>query len=220
MRRQMPRATRARRREAVPPDSTKRRFAYFHSLSKRNQAIYRASDAIAAVPLDEDMLPPLCALAARIQPALKAEKRAEVAKLTNQLVAAMCLLLDVQHVPVVVRLVRPSSHQGELHGLYTRHEDGRCQIEVWMRTAQQARVVAYRTYMRTLLHEVLHHLDYVLFELGDSFHNEGFFKRESDLVRRLVAATTREPKPAREAKPAREPKPKPAPTKTQLSFGF
>lgn len=200
----------------MAPDSTKQRFAYFHSLSKRNQKIYRAGDAIAAVPLDEDMLPPLCALAARIQPALKAEKRVEVAKLTNQLVAAMCLLLDVQHVPVVVRLVRPSSHQGELHGLYTRHEDGRCQIEVWMRTAQQARVVAYRTYMRTLLHEVLHHLDYVLFELGDSFHNEGFFKRESDLVRRLVAATETTARVG-ESK-AREPKP--TPTKTQLSFGF
>jgi len=56
-----------------------------------------------------------------------------------------------------------------------------------MRTAQHRRVVAFRTFLRTLLHELCHHLDYELLKLEDSFHTEGFFKRESGLFKQLVA---------------------------------
>jgi DinB superfamily len=48
-------------------------------------------------------------------------------------------------------------------------------------------VVAFRTYLRTLLHEVGHHLDYALLRLRDSYHTEGFYKRESSLFHQLVA---------------------------------
>src|SRR5437899_1817537 len=55
-----------------------------------------------------------------------------------------------------------------------------------MRTAKQRRVVAFRTYLRTLLHEVGHHVDYTLLRLRDSMHTEGFYKRESSLFHQLV----------------------------------
>jgi uncharacterized damage-inducible protein DinB len=55
-----------------------------------------------------------------------------------------------------------------------------------MRTARQQRVVAFRTYLRTLLHEVGHHLDYTLLGLADSFHTQGFYQRESHLFHQLV----------------------------------
>ena len=55
-----------------------------------------------------------------------------------------------------------------------------------MRTAKRRQVVAFRTYLRTLLHEVCHHLDYELLKLADSFHTEGFFKRESSLFKQIV----------------------------------
>ena len=82
----------------------------------------------------------------------------------------------------------------ELHGLYVP-EPGEGEppaIRVWMRTARKARVVAFRTFLRTLLHELLHHLDYEVLELGDSFHTEGFFRRESSLFRQLVPEGARE----------------------------
>jgi uncharacterized damage-inducible protein DinB len=59
-----------------------------------------------------------------------------------------------------------------------------------MRTAKQKRVVAFRTYLRTLLHEVGHHIDYALLGLADSFHTEGFYKRESSLFHQLVPERT------------------------------
>jgi len=59
-----------------------------------------------------------------------------------------------------------------------------------MRTAQRRQVVAFRTFLRTFLHEVCHHLDYELFGLRESYHTQGFFKRESSLYRQLVDAET------------------------------
>lgn len=40
-------------------------------------------------------------------------------------------------------------------------------------------------------HEFLHHLDYMGFKLADSFHTEGFYKRESELIRDLMMSTGR-----------------------------
>ena len=57
---------------------------------------------------------------------------------------------------------------------------------VWMRTAAYERPVAHRTFVRTLSHELGHHLDYELLGLEDSFHTKGFFQRESSLVRTLL----------------------------------
>ncbi len=94
--------------------------------------------------------------------------------------------------PVVeVLAVRPSRDWGELHGLYTQ-EDEAAFIRVWMRTARRSRVVAFRTFLRTLLHELCHHIDFEVLGLPRSFHTEGFFKRESSLFRQLVPDRARD----------------------------
>ena len=83
---------------------------------------------------------------------------------------------------------RPHARWGELHGLY--ETSGRPAdtplITLWMRTARQKRVVAFRTFLRTLLHEIGHHVDYTRLRLGDSFHTQGFYQRESHLFHQLV----------------------------------
>ena len=55
-----------------------------------------------------------------------------------------------------------------------------------MRTARHRRVVAFRTFLRTLLHELCHHIDFELLGFAESFHTRGFFQRESSLFRQLV----------------------------------
>ena len=57
-----------------------------------------------------------------------------------------------------------------------------------MRTAALKKVVAFRTFLRTLVHELCHHLDYELFKLEETFHTEGFYKRESSLANALFEA--------------------------------
>jgi hypothetical protein len=83
---------------------------------------------------------------------------------------------------------RPSNDYGELHGFYEGVE-GRlrvAKITLWMRTAQRKQVVAFRSFLRTFLHELCHHLDYEYLKLEDSFHTEGFYKRESSLFHQLM----------------------------------
>ena len=55
-----------------------------------------------------------------------------------------------------------------------------------MRTAAKQQVVAFRSFLRTVVHELGHHLDYELYALEESFHTEGFYKRESSLVAALL----------------------------------
>jgi hypothetical protein len=72
-------------------------------------------------------------------------------------------------------------------------EDGAklAKIQLWMRTAKHKRVVAYRSFLRTLLHEICHHLDYEHFRFPETFHTEGFYNRESSLFRQLLPGAQR-----------------------------
>jgi hypothetical protein len=159
-------------------------FGYYARLSPRNKATYRQSDAIVQVRLPHpDLLRPLVE---GLKMALAADDRAAVTLACRQLVRGLALMLEVPPVDVDVLAVRPSLRSGELHGLYTTVSGRPPHIKLWMRTVKQRRVVAFRTFLRTLLHEVVHHLDYSLLKLADSFHTEGFFKRESSLFRQLV----------------------------------
>jgi len=167
-------------------------FDYFESLSAKNKRIYRASDAVAEIALPEPALDALRIETRRLHGALSSESHRGTSHAARELVRTLCESLAVPTPEVRVHEVRPSGDYGELHGLYTRWEDGRARLELWMRTAVNQRPVAFRTFLRTLAHEVVHHLDYVHLALVDSFHTEGFFKRESSLVRQLDVAP-REP---------------------------
>lgn len=157
---------------------------YYDRLSKRDRAIYRQSASIGDVPLpDAGACRPL---AKALREALEAGERTAVEKAAQRLVARIAHQLQTE--PVVVRVLarRPRSASAELHGLYVREEGNPSLIQVWMRTAARKRVASFRTFLRTLLHELCHHLDYAHFALADSFHTEGFFRRESSLMRQLV----------------------------------
>jgi hypothetical protein len=159
-------------------------FAFYARLSARDQAVYRRSDAVTSVDLPgADGLYPSVA---ELRQALEQEQRARVEAAAGELAAGLTRLLGLRPVSVGVLAVRPSSSWGELHGLYTREPRRVPRIQLWMRTAHHKRVVAFRTFLRTLLHEVGHHLDYELLALPDSFHTEGFFRRESSLFKQLV----------------------------------
>ena len=98
------------------------------------------------------------------------------------------MVTDLGAPPVRVKVLaaRPSHDWGEMQGLYEPEEGDVAVITVWMRTAAKKRVVAFKTFLRTVLHEICHHLDYELYRLDESFHTEGFFKRESSLFHQIV----------------------------------
>ena len=165
-------------------------FAYYARLTRAQQAIYRKSDAVAEVrlPRPADLHP----LVADLADALAAEDRARTQAAAERLVLGLCRKLDMPPVRVEVLAARPHARWGELHGLYTADPGRPPKIQLWMRTARRRRVVAFRTFLRTLLHEVGHHLDFTRLRLPESFHTEGFYKRESSLFHQLVTTPTEE----------------------------
>ncbi|QSQ22386.1 hypothetical protein JY651_45945 [Pyxidicoccus parkwayensis] len=174
-------------------------FAYYDNLSTAQQRVYRMSDGITELRVREPRA--LAPHVEALRQALASGERAALELATARLGEALCERLGVPPTTVEVLEVRPSSETGELHGLYTQTPGRRPHIQVWMRTAMHGRVVAFRTYLRTFLHELCHHLDFLLLELPHSFHTEGFFKRESSLFHQLVprphTPSPRRPRPAK-----------------------
>ncbi|HKC11413.1 MAG TPA: hypothetical protein VKI41_05080 [Vicinamibacteria bacterium] len=162
-------------------------FAYYDRLSARGQAIYRRSDRVSEIRLPHPEA--LRDLVGGLRMALESGDRKAVEVAAGLLGRGLTEMLEVRPVTVQVLPVRPSSRGGELQGLYTPDDRRPPRIQLWMRTAHHRRVVAFRTFLRTLLHEIGHHLDYEYLKLADSYHTEGFFRRESSLFTQLVPKT-------------------------------
>jgi hypothetical protein len=159
-------------------------FAYFDRLSAARKRIYLRSDAIDRVELPPGA--PLTALLEEMQRALQTENRGEVERHGQSLLNDLTRRLDVPRLRLRVLSVRPSGNWGELHGLYEPCEDGTPPlVTVWMRTVARKQVVAFRTFLRTVLHELCHHLDYELYNLPETFHTQGFYQRESSLYAQI-----------------------------------
>jgi hypothetical protein len=166
------------------------RFAYYERLTRSRQRTYDKSDAIRGVALPPGVNWAACVMPLRA--ALESSHRAATQQACQRLADELVQVLNVPPVMVAVLARRPSNSSGELHGLYEPEEDGApAKISVWMRTAQRRQVVAFRTFLRTLIHEICHHLDYELFALDETFHTEGFYQRESSLMRQLAGEAPR-----------------------------
>lgn len=162
-------------------------FAFYDRLTAPRRRIYDRSDAIAALPLPPG--PDLAPVVRSILDGLAAQSLPAVRRGCQALLDALADRFGVPPLRARVLAVRPSGDWGELHGMYRPGEAGqRPDVEVWMRTVRHKRVVAPRTFLRTLIHEFCHHLDYEHFGFEETFHTEGFYKRESHLLNQLAGA--------------------------------
>jgi len=160
-------------------------FAFFDRLSPRRRRIYLASDAIVSVTLPAGTSG---AAITALRTSLEREDRKGTEVTCQTLLDDLCARLGVPPLEVKVYAKRPQLSGAELHGLYEPNGEGKPpKVSVWMRTAQRRQVVAFKTFLRTVLHELCHHLDYELYRLPETFHTEGFYKRESDLVQKVLA---------------------------------
>ena len=170
-------------------------FSYFDRLSAARKVVYLRSDALEKIHLPPG--PPVDHLVTMLEQVLKGERRIEVERVSQALLSNLTTRLKVPPVRVKVLTVRPSGNWGELHGLYEPTEDRTPPvITLWMRTVARKQVVAFRTFLRTLLHELCHHLDYELYKFPETFHTEGFYARESALMRELLGEPPRASGPA------------------------
>ena len=108
------------------------------------------SDAIDA--LDLAVGPNALSLAEVLVVALEGGSIAGTGRAAQALVAELCRLLGVRVVPIEVKGVRPRNARGELHGIF--YPDAP-RIVLWTRTALRHDVVKPKTFLRTLMHELV-----------------------------------------------------------------
>ena len=185
-------------------------FPYYARLSRPEKEVYRRSDALARVPIPRPS--DLRVLLPEVEAALSADDRRALASVTSTLVSGLLDQLGAPPAVARVLAVRPGDGESELHGLYEAREGEVPELKVWMRTHARKQPVAKKSFVRTVLHEVCHHLDFFLFDLDPSFHTEGFFKRESHLARQLFDDG--------DLKRRLGVQPAPAPKRGQLGFDF
>ena len=161
-----------------------RKFAYYRNLTARQKQIYDRSDAVSNIRFlhAEHFRPHIAAL----EKALASEDRSNTQQTAQRFIADLCDAFRVTRVAIKVLARRPSQDWGEMHGLYEAEDGTHPVVTVWMRTAKRKQVVAFKTFLRTIIHEFMHHLDYVLLKLEDSLHTRGFYERESNLVKMLL----------------------------------
>jgi hypothetical protein len=159
--------------------------SFRHRLNRSQQRDYDRSNRVVAVPLR---------VSARLQRAVQLLEtslsygdRHRSQHLSQIVCDEICAALRVRSARVLVEGVRRSNSRGELHGLFSSGAAQGERIQVWMFTAKRRQVVAFKTFLRTLVHEICHHLDYAKLGFCDSLHTDGFFQRESSLVRQLLA---------------------------------
>ncbi len=129
------------------------------------------------------------ALAGRL---LLSERAAEREALGQRLLNAICRKLAIP--PVRLRVI--DSHQphrlreGKLaskeYGVY--HFDDHL-IRIAHLTAVRGKVVAAKTFLDTLLHEFMHHLDRKHLRIPSTPHGPGFYSRIEDLKRKLAGSS-------------------------------
>ena len=161
-------------------------YPSYNRFTQEQRKIASSSDALPEIKLMRVM--ELQQMTEEINRQLSLENLQFVERASQHLIDAIGLQLNFASARIHVLERRPHDEDSELHGLYEPVDEARprARIYVWMRTAKRQQVVAFKTYLRTLIHEFCHHLDYEYYRLDDSLHTQGFFRRESAIVKQLI----------------------------------
>jgi hypothetical protein len=124
----------------------------------------------------------LLEIAKRLESAMKAESISDVRSACAEFLVIASGFYKVPNCGIRVLAARPprvrENWSTELFGDYSPES---MLIRVWMRTAVRKEVTSFGTFLSTLTHEFVHHLDFKLFGFTDSWHTRGFFERAAVL---------------------------------------
>lgn len=147
---------------------------------KPNLKFFTDSDRLKAIPLPADGR--LVKIAGAIEAAMKTQDVKDVRQTCADFLGTASDFYQIPQCNIHVLAARPlrvrEHSTTELFGDY--HPDT-MQIRVWMRTAVRKDITSFGTFLSTLCHEFCHHLDFLKFGFGDSWHTRGFYERTAAL---------------------------------------
>ena len=147
---------------------------------KSNIAGFRESDQLTALDVPDD--PRLPEIAKSIESAMKADEIANVRRACSEFLKFASQFYGVPECTVRVLAARPLRSREEwTTELFGDYDPETMVIRVWMRTAVRKEITSFGTFLSTLTHEFIHHLDYKKFGFADSWHTRGFYARAAVL---------------------------------------
>ena len=108
----------------------------------------------------------------------------------QDLINYLCSKFRIPLIPVIVSN-KPQPHSTDYNGKLRKKTLGtytygiNTKITIYNVTAIKKQEVSIKTFAETLLHEFIHHYDMSYLKLGSSPHTSGFYKRISDLEKKL-----------------------------------
>jgi hypothetical protein len=147
---------------------------------KTNLRFFVDSDRLKTISLPGDGR--FAKIAGAVEAAMKTENMKDVRQVCDDFIGTASDFYQVPQCSIRVLAARPlrvrEHSTTELFGDY--HPDT-MQIRVWMRTAVRKDITSFGTFLSTLCHEFCHHLDFLKFGFGDSWHTRGFYERTATL---------------------------------------
>lgn len=113
--------------------------------------------------------------------ALAGEDEAGVGRCSQRLVDSLCDAVGLPRIPVRVSGRRLVRGKVEYYGFCARNG----WMTLYSRTARRNRMVAFKTYLNTLIHEFMHHYDWHSLRI-ESMHTAGFYQRVGHLYRGIL----------------------------------
>jgi len=105
----------------------------------------------------------------------------------QKLANAVCEQLGAQPTEVEIAKEIPYDDYGPLHGYYLPKEPKwPALIVLCLLHINTDDRITFKHLVEVFVHELVHHLDFALYDLGDSFHTDGFDKRQKYLIAEFV----------------------------------
>ena len=138
------------------------------------------SDRLKTITLPEDQR--FVEIAGAIDTAMKAENTNSVQQVCDNFLGAASDFYQVPRCKIRVLAARPLRvREHSTTELFGDYQPDTMLIRVWMRTAVRKDITSFGTFLSTLCHEFCHHLDFLKFGFGDSWHTRGFYERAAAL---------------------------------------
>lgn len=102
-----------------------------------------------------------------------------------ELLTYLCDKFKIAPIKRLIILDKPRKQikNGQIYGYYVRNNR---EIYIYNKTAKTNKIIAINRFYETLLHEFIHHYDFEKLKLSDSPHTSGFYKRITDLMKKIT----------------------------------
>ena len=157
--------------------------------TEKQKIDYNVSNISTIPPVPDDLLLQVQLIIKRLASALAESNDNEIKQSSNELISNLASLYHLPKIKIYTGGKRIANQNRQILGIHrTRDQGGKTQrssISVFSRTAKRQQYVKPKTFLRTLVHEFIHHYDRYNLKLTYEYHTRGFYQRVTTIYNQL-----------------------------------